>query len=89
MRSYKCWGPGEYFGCLRMRLRSYSRECAEQEHFGELRMRTKSMHVCLHMNARDLGRSWGMLFSDWPIWGHVKKNHMTNMQMRSCDLLKQ
>ena len=67
IRSYKCGGPGEYFGCLRMRIRSHSRDCAGQKQFEELRMRTNSNHVCLHMNARDLGSSWGMLFSDWPI----------------------
>ena len=32
-----------------MRLRSHSRDCAGQKHFGKLRMRTNSMHICLSL----------------------------------------
>ena len=46
MRSYECGGPGEYFGGLRMCLRSHSRDCAGKKHWAELRMRTTTMHVC-------------------------------------------
>ena len=62
IRSYKCGGPGEYFGGLRMSLWSHSRDCAGQNHFGELHMRTNSMHVGPHMNAKGLGSSWGCCF---------------------------
>ena len=37
--SHECVGPGEYFGGLRMCLRSHSRDCAGQNHWIELRMR--------------------------------------------------
>ena len=46
MRSHECAGPGEYFGGLRMCLRSHSRDCAGKKHWAELRMRTTTMHVC-------------------------------------------
>ena len=45
MHSCKCGGPEKYFGGLRMRLRSHSRDCTGKKHLGELHMRTSSMHV--------------------------------------------
>ena len=38
MCSHECGGPGEYFGGLRMCLQPYSRDCAGQKHWAELRM---------------------------------------------------
>ena len=46
MCSHEYGGPGEYLGGLRMHLRSYSRDCAEQKHWAKLRMRTTTTHVC-------------------------------------------
>ena len=45
-----------------MSLWSHSRDCAGQKHFGELYMRTNSMHVGLHMNPKGLRSSWGCCF---------------------------
>ena len=45
MGSHECGGPGEYFGGLRMHLRSHSRDCAGQKHGAELRVRPTTMQL--------------------------------------------
>ena len=85
MRSYECGWPGEYFGGLRMCLRSHSRDCAGKKHWTELRMRTTTMHVCgfliLVPRARRFLVTWsgneGLWEQPLPIFwhpvGHVQK----------------
>ena len=45
-------GPGEYFGGLRMCLRSHSRDCAGQKPWAELCMRPTSTHLCAFLWMR-------------------------------------
>ena len=92
MGSQACGGPGEWFGGLRMCLRSHSRDCAGPTLWFQLRMRPTirlfSIKLCQECRFNScvcvFFIPWGHVSNHAQIWAFVTSiSHMN--QMRDSD----